>query len=183
MKKIYLLIILFLLCVCTFTCNAQNIEGYWQFNSPLFANYQAGYDFYENNRFAYTPDRYNGLCRNSGISGNYEIRGDSIYFTVLYMGKCVGGTIKRRPPSTNKRSEMELYWISSEKSDYRPIPSTSNYWELSNCKNQRITLEKPETWSAKFKYYKDKSGQEIIEIDGDKFYYIPGAEEFGEQEE
>ena len=84
------LIILFLLCICAFTCNAQNIEGYWQLNSPLFANYQAGYDFYENNKFSYTPDRYNGLCRNLGISGKYEIRGDSIYFIVLYISECIG---------------------------------------------------------------------------------------------
>jgi hypothetical protein len=173
---------LFLLFVCVFTCNAQNIEGSWQLNSPLLANYQAGYEFYENNNFAYTPDRYNGLSRNLGISGKYEIKQDSIYFTVLYISERIGGTIRRRPTITNKRSEMELYWISSEKSDYRPIPSTSNYWELTNCKVQRITLEKPETWSASFKYYKDKSGQEIIEIDGDKFYYIPGPDEFGTEE-
>lgn len=54
---------------------------------------------------------------------------------------------------------------------------------MTNYKTQRKTLENPETWSASFRYYKDKSGQEIIEIDKDKFYYIPGPEEFGEQEE
>lgn len=177
------LISLFLLCLCAFICNAQDIEGYWQLNNPLLASYQAGYDFYENKEFAYTPDRYNGLSRNFGIRGEYEIKGDSIYFTVLYMSECVEGTIKRRPTTTNKRSEMEHYWISSDSSSYRPIPTTSNYWVLTNYKTQRITLEKPETWSASFRYYKDKSGQEIIEIDKDKFYYIPGPEEFGEQEE
>lgn len=174
---------MFILFLWMVTCHAQDIEGYWQLNSPLFANFQAGYDFYENNRFEYRPGIYNGLCRIFAISGKYEIKGDSIYFTVLYMSECEGGTIKRRSTTTNKSSEMELYWISSEESDHRPIPSTSNSWELTNYKTQRKTLEKPETWSASFRYYKDKSGQEIIEIDKDKFYYIPGPEEFGEQEE
>ena len=173
---------LFLLCLSTFVIHAQDIEGYWQLNSPLLANHQAYYDFYENNRFVYRPGLYNGLCSVFAISGKYEIKGDSIYFTVSYIDECVGGSIKRRPTSSDKRSDMELYWITSEKFDYRPIPSTSNYWELTNYKNQRITLENPETWAASFRHYKDPE-QEFIEIDKDKFYYIPGCDEFGEQEE
>lgn len=182
MKKVNL----FLLCLCAVIGNAQNVEGTWQLNSAKLANYQSAYDFTENNTFAYGAGMYNGLSRNRGIRGKYEIKQDSIYFTVLYMSESVGGTIKRRAITTNKMTEMELYWESAQPphlSGYRPIPSTSNYWEFTDYKIQNITFENPETWAASFKYYRDESGQEIIEIDGDKYYYIPGEEDFGEEVE
>lgn len=161
---------------------SQNIEGLWILDS-LYANNQGGYDFEEDNGFSYFTDGYNGLSRSSTISGKYEIKKDTIYFIVSSIDEFVGGELVRRSKKSDKESEMELYWKTYDGSDFghRPMPSTSNYWEFINTKFHKIDIEPPKRFSASFKYYKNKAGHEIIEIDGDKFYYTPGAEEFGEQ--
>jgi hypothetical protein len=184
MKKVKL----FLLCLCTVLCNAQDIGGSWQLNSAKYASRQSYYEFYEDNNFEYRPDRYNGLSKIFAIGGKYQVKQDSIYFTVKYMGEVTGymskvANIMRRPTITDNRLEMEQYFDADDSAHYRSVPSTSNYWELTNYTTQRITFENPERWAASFKYYRDELGQEIIEIDGDKYYYIPGEEDFGEEAE
>lgn len=180
MRRINLILLILVAITCT--CNAQNIEGDWMSDS-LFANHGGGYFFEEDNIFTYATGGYDGLSRTCNISGKYEIKKDTIYFIVSSIEEFVGGELVRRSKKSNKESEMELYWKTYDGSDFghRPIPSTSNYWEFINAKFHKIDIEPPKRFSASFKYYKNKAGHEIIEIDGDKFYYTLGAEEFGEQ--
>lgn len=186
MKKICLFI--YFLFASYFT-NSQSLEGTWQLNTPLFANYESNYTFDDSGSFSYYPALYNTLQIIYSLNGNYVINGDSIYYTVseVVVNSVNWDNIKIEK-SKNVVSGGEWFWskdgFDNIEGMHRDFPSTSNFWSVSYSQRRTIQVS-PRTFAVFFEYVEDEERTLILEghklnykyinIDGDHYYYIYGA--------
>ncbi len=79
----------------TILANGQskiNIIGRWQAESQSITSmYHDMYQFYNDGRFVFSPDAYNGLNRILSINGHYKIKVDTILLTPEYTKELIGG--------------------------------------------------------------------------------------------
>lgn len=139
---------LFLLLNCVFIVQAQNIKGIWQKDSPLIGSgYSQNYQFKNEEDFEYNTSEFDFLNRVRTIGGKYQIKQDTIFFTLEYIIECCGGTIERSL-----------------------ITSLNNSWAINDCKTQKTFFQKKETWSAVFKFDESDPNNKFIKIDNDIYY-------------
>ncbi|MEI8279090.1 MAG: hypothetical protein WCG87_04950 [Bacteroidota bacterium] len=82
-KKIYFLFLSFF---CLQNVNGQVnknvLVGLWQVDKPEETSMNLDtYHFFENNRFVFNPNAYNGLNRIISIVGKYRLIGDTLFLT------------------------------------------------------------------------------------------------------
>ena len=186
MKKYCLFISL--LCV-SYSLNSQNLEGIWQLNTPLKADYESRYEFDDDRTFIYYPASYNTLQIIYSLNGHYVINGDSIYFTI---DGIVVNDVDLENLNVDKSKNMiprgEWFWVKDGfdniKGIHRDFPSASNSWSVSYYQ-RRIIQVPSKTFASSFEYFVDderylvldghKLNYKYINIDGDHYYYIYGA--------
>ena len=85
-------------------CHAQKLSGRWQTQtSEIFDTYLGNYLFTDST-FKYTIDGYDGLNPIQALGGIYIIKFDTIFFTVKYIKKLVGGKLVRSEECTDNDS-------------------------------------------------------------------------------
>ena len=153
MKKTTIIFLLTFLCCKSY---GQNIEGIWQKDSPIVGSgYGQYYKFINKGEFEYHASGYDGLARIRTIGGKYQIKKDSIYFTVEYMDECLGG------------NTIERSWITT----------LNDTWEIVDCESKRTYFEEKTTWAAGFKYNSSDTKNKFIEIDDWNKYYLVQEDE------
>ncbi len=161
--------------------HAQDISGFWVFNTPLGGDNRNSYSFDNSEKFfTYRTSRYDGLRSIIYIRGNYAISGDSIRLEVKAGTQIVGGTLSRMSRDTSQIPDWqkEELFIAKDKTMFkRVLPSTNNYWTLKNGKVEPYRYDPPLVFTLSFKYGVDETGFEYIELDGDKFYLWPDPDD------
>ena len=171
MRKIIVVCVLF--CSIALPIYSQiDIRGDWQFGSHLASNCRSFYGIQDDSVFVYTSDKYDELSIPVWIKGKYSIIGDSIFFTVKYVEIKSFRGVGRRKKDDDNTMFIEYYWDSDSTAAKRTRPSKSNLWYCIGGKIETIELEKTSIWSASFRYYVEDNKYPVIEIDGDKYYYI-----------
>ena len=168
--------------------NSQNLEGIWQLNTPLTANYESRYEFGSDSSFAYYPESYNTLQIIYSLNGIFSLKDDSIYFTV---NKVIIKSVDLENIKIDKSKKIiegEWVWVKDGfdniQGTHRDFPSTSNFWSVSYSQRREIQIP-PRTYVSFFEYVEDedrhlildghKFNYKYINIDGDHYYYIYGA--------
>jgi len=110
MKKVYIIFLLMYVSVSAYCqMNKLDISGKWQSETPVVSS--ALLDHYvfdgENNAFEFRTNEYNGLNRVIAIGGDFEIKTDSLLYTVKYTLEYVGG-FPIRSMSTTLSDSWEL---------------------------------------------------------------------------
>lgn len=94
MKKVSILLLLMYVSVSVFCqVNKLDLSGKWQSETPVVSS--ALLDHYvfdgDNNTFEFRTNEYNGLNRVIAIGGDFEIKTDSLLYTITYTLEYVGG--------------------------------------------------------------------------------------------
>ena len=171
------------------TSFSQNIEGVWQLNTPLKADYESRYEFDEDGAFIYYPAFYNTLQIIYSLNGHYVINADSIYLTI---DEIVVNDVNLENLNVDKSKykipEGEWFWVKDGFDNiegmHRDFPSASNFWSISYHQRRAIQIP-PKTFASSFEFFEDdervliidghKLNYKYIGIDENFYYYIYGA--------
>lgn len=182
-RQVSLSYLFFFIFICVKQLNAQiDISGPWQFGTHLLHDCESYYAFGDSNTFQFSPNSYDELSLPVWIKGTYRIVDDSIYFIakIIYYRPLIN--IDRRNPKDSTWETIETFWDTDSTVAMRIKPSTSNYWQIVTKGIKMFQIPNPRSRSASFKYYKENDNA-IIEIDGDKYYYVEISDDYGPQEE
>lgn len=159
-------------------CNAQQPDSIFYgtyVKHPELGAHDESYDFsYCNNTFTYSTDDYNSLTGRVFIKGKYLIKGDSIIFYSITFQVPVLSELSRL---TTEDWGLERVTLDSIVT-MRQRPTSSNYWSLTGkdfrVAYKKVIIDPEKKFSATF-FRQDND--EYIEIDGERFYEDPGAED------
>lgn len=177
-----------LLCVLH-TCIAQDLSGIWQYADTIYADGVTFYDFYEikdGYSFTFTPSQYDELRSFKKMEGRCILKKDSLVFYVkeIMLINFSGWILQRRDKNDSIPYYMqELYYdTATHAMEKRKWPSTTNYWKWKEGgKVEYVTYNPPLKFVIPFRLYKEGTF-DVLEIDGDKFYYIdPAPDDYGTQ--
>ena len=181
--------VLILLSIVGF-CNAQDIEGIWQYGDSIYAAGKAHYIFSKaevgnSSSFKYTPSRYDELRSFVWMDGRCILKKESIVFYVKSVTFSFQSDelIRRNKKDSIPYYAMELYYDTVMHSmEKRNWPSLTNYWTLKGEKKcYDVKYNPPLCFDVPYTFYKEGTF-DVLEIDGDKFYYVdPSPDDFGEQ--
>ena len=89
------IIYILLLIVSCNLCFSQKLSGRWQTQTPEISDAYLNNYFFTDTTFEYHISEYDGLNPINALGGKYLIKLDTIYFTVTYIKKRVGGQLER----------------------------------------------------------------------------------------
>jgi hypothetical protein len=92
MKSIVLISIFVLLSTLSY---AQKLSGRWQIQTSVISDAYLGNYLFTDSTFEYIIDGYDGLNPIQVLGGTYFIKSDTLFFTVKYIKKQVGGKLER----------------------------------------------------------------------------------------
>jgi len=122
------------------------VFGLWQAEQKEITSMNFDtYEFLKDSSFVFRPNGYNGLNRITGISGNYKIVRDTIFFFPKYTLELVGGYPTRSMITTEADS-----------------------WEITNAKVKKVFCKKT-MQAAEFKFCPE---EKCILIDNRKFFLV-----------
>ena len=91
-----------LICCCLLFINfsfgqaPNKLAGKWQADTTKITDkYFDTYQFFNNGRFVFKPNEYDGLNRVISISGVYKVKGDTLFLTPNFTKEIVGGDFVR----------------------------------------------------------------------------------------
>ncbi len=186
MKKNIVLILFFGIIA---KCNAQCINGIWQYGDSIYANGISNYEFVEINNgyyFTYSLSKYDEMSNIRKIEGICIYNKDSIQFyvhSVTVKSYSEWLLTRRNKNDSIPYYDKELYFDTVTHSmNKRNWKSSTNYWKLKNCgKIYSVKYNPPLCFNALCRYYKEGTF-EVLEIDGDKYYATdPSPKDYGEQ--
>jgi len=151
MKKIILLVCGICLTQIVLGQIRKALIGKWQAESAeVTSMYHDSYQFFNNGKFLFNPDEYNGLNRIISISGTYRLKGDTLFLTPLFTKEIAGGYIIRSESTT-----------------------LSDTWEIIGGQEKRILINKRRIQSAILKI---ASNNKELTLDNRKFYKVGSGE-------
>jgi len=89
-----IIFILFFTISCDF-CFSQMFLGRWQTQTSEISSAYLGNYLFTSSTFEYTISGYDGLNPIQALGGTYFVKSDTIFFTVRYIKKQVGGQLER----------------------------------------------------------------------------------------
>ena len=129
--------------------------------------------FYNDGRFTYCTDAYNGLTGYVCIGGRFYLKGDSITFYDLELEIPVFEDLSRISPNDMGKERVRV----NSTVFMRNRPTSSNFWSLTGgvngCGRKKVKLDPSKTFTATF--FRQEN-DEYIEIDGERFYEEPGPD-------
>ena len=120
---------------------SQKLQGLWQIGTPDLSDAYLGNYTFSDSTFMYNINGYDGLNPIRSLGGTYIIKSDTIYFTVKYIKKIIGGQLCRSHIYTSNDSwEMYSDTIHTEKL-VPPICATSFIKFLKTKDNDVLLLD------------------------------------------
>jgi hypothetical protein len=101
MKKVILIVCLTGFANLTFSQIKNRLLGKWQAESKeITSMYHDSYQFFNDGRFVFKPDEYNGLNRIISINGIYKLKGDTLFMTPMFTKEVIKGYLIRSESTT-----------------------------------------------------------------------------------
>jgi hypothetical protein len=96
MKKLPLISCCLLFIHFSFGQTPNKLAGKWQADTTKITDrYFDTYQFFNNGRFVFKPNEYDGLSRVISITGVYKVSGDTLFLTPNFTKEIVGGNFVR----------------------------------------------------------------------------------------